>query len=164
MTRVATSIAVFAISFAAAGTTLAQDDPAAASESQWAAEQAARAERQTELEALMATMAEEMHAIRATTNLDERAQLMEAHRESMREAMTLMSEMGGMYMHDMVAEHLGRGPASAEETDTPRHQHKRAPISRPRAGMSDAERLADLEARVDMMQIMIESIIEAQVQ
>ena len=157
-----TRFAVIAIAFAMAGTAWAETDPAAETEAQWAAERAARAERQARLETLMATMTEEMQAIRATSNRAERARLMGAHRDSMHEAMALMRDMGGEHMQAVVAEHLGRAPAAREPSTEAKHSHRRTPTSRPRAGMSDADRLADLETRLDMMQIMMESMLEAQ--
>lgn len=139
-----------------------ETDPASDISAQWQAEQAARVQRQARLDVLMTTMAEEMQTIRSTSDQTERARLMAAHRKHMRESMQLMREMGGMHMRDVVAEHLGRGTESAASSDSSQHQHKRMPAVRPRAQMSDAERLADLETRLDMMQIMMESIMEAQ--
>lgn len=162
MNKVITSITILAIAGTAAGTAWAQEDWVAISETQWEAEQAARALRQAELEEMMGTMAEEMKAIRETSNPGKRAELMASHRESMKRAMMMMSDMGGTFIHEMVSEHLGPAPAST--ADAPSHQHKRMPKSRPRAGMSDAERLADLETRLDMMQIMMESMLESQAQ
>lgn len=164
MNKVITNIAILAITGTAAGMAWAQEDWVAISETQWEAEQASRALRQAELEEMMGTMAEEMKAIRATSNPEKRAELMASHRESMHQAMIMMSDMGGTFVHEMVSEHLGPAPAPASTADAPRHQHKRMPKSRPRAGMSDAERLADLETRLDMMQIMMESMLESQAQ
>lgn len=162
MDKMSLLVVVAVLAWAMDNSALAETDPAAELSTRWAAEQAARAERQSRLESLMVTMAEEMEAIRAATNPDERHELLETHRENMHEAMKLMHEMGGMHLRDVVSEHLGRASVSPEKADSPQHRHKQPPMSRPRAGMSDAERLADLETRVDMMQIMIESILGAQ--
>lgn len=143
------------------GTGWAQEtDPADDMAEQWTAEQSAREVRQAKLEALMVTMAEEMQTIRSTKNRKERQELMATHRESMREAMGLMRGMGGMHMREVMAKHMGPGKGTSADSNRPRHQHKRAVLARPRAQMSDAQRLADLENRLDMMQVMMESMME----
>ena len=86
---------------------------------------------------------------------------MNAHRRSMHETMSLMRQMGGMHMRELVAQHAGRAGDTEGAAEVSRHRHKRPPVSHSRASLSDAERLADLETRVDMMQIMMESMMEA---
>lgn len=127
---------------------------------QWQAEQSDRDQRQARLDQLMSTMATEMQAIRNTGNRKERDALMAEHRRTMREAMDLMHDMGGTHMREMMAEHMGSGTESDTDSNGPRHLHKRMTPARPRAQMSDAQRLADLENRVDMMQIMMESMMD----
>lgn len=161
MRTIATAIALIAVM--STGTSWAQEsDPANEIAEQWQAEQAERVERQAWLDELMNTMADEMQAIRNAGNRDEREALMATHREHMREAMVLMRSMGGPHLREVMAEHLGDGMDPETDSDVPRHQHKRWVPSRPRNEMSDAQRLTDLENRVDMMQIMIESIVEAE--
>lgn len=135
-------------------------DPANEIAAQWTAEQTLRELRQARLDELMSKIAEEMEAIRNTRNREERETLMTTHRETMREAMALMRDMGGTNMREVMAEHMGPGIAPAADSDRSQHLHKRMPLARPRAQMSDAERLADLENRLDMMQIMMESMMD----
>jgi hypothetical protein len=78
----------------------------------------------------------------------------------MYEAMDLMRDLGGAHMRNVMTEHLA-----------PHHAMHHAPgmagmgsgshmmMSWPRSHMSDATRLDDLETRVDMMQIMMESML-----
>lgn len=127
---------------------------------QWQAEQVERDVRQERLDELMAAMAEEMQTIRSTSNRKERQALMATHRETMREAMQLMQGMGGMHMRAIMAEHVGPGAEPATDANRPRHQHRRITATRPRDQMTDAERLADLETRLDMMQVMMESMMD----
>jgi len=109
------------------------------------------------LEELMDLMSEEMAALSATENADERSTLMATHREHMREAMALMSEMGGDTMARML-DHMNAAEPSAQPQRQRRHVHRRPAVSR--STMSDAKRLMDLETRVDMMQMMMESMLE----
>lgn len=120
---------------------------------------AERAERQARLDKLMDTMAVEMGAIRDASDRKERDALMAIHREHMHEAMRLMRDMGGTHMREVMAGHMGPGRKSPADSDQPHHLHKRiAPAAR--TELSDAERLADLEIRLDMMQVMMESMME----
>ena len=128
---------------------------------QRAAERAQHAQDQSRMDALMGNMAKEMADLRATTDPKKRAALMKTHRENMRESMGLMRGMGGERMQTMMSEHAGPGMQHKDSGDAskPAHKHKR--MIRPRAEMSDAERLADLENRLDMMQVMMESMMNA---
>lgn len=136
-----------------------ETDPANDIAEQWSAEQTLRELRQARLDELMSAMAEEMKAIRSSENPDERQMLMATHRETMREAMGLMRDMGGAHMREVMAEHMGPGRAPAADSARASHQHKRKPHAQPRSQMSDSQRLADLENRVDMMQVMLESMM-----
>jgi len=114
-----------------------ETDPSHDISKQWAAEQTRRVENQARLNELIGTMTEEMATIRATTNREERGALMTAHREHMREALGLMRSLGGTHLHEVVSEHAGPGME-----------------------VGDAQRLDDLENRLDMMLVMMESVIE----
>ncbi len=139
----------------------AQDvDSANDVEQQWQAEEADRDQRQAKLDQLMGTMAIEMQAIQNADNRKDRDALMTEHRHTMREAMDLMHEMGGTRMREMMAEHMSPGAEPETDSDRPQHLHKRMAPARPRGQMSDAHRLSDLESRVDMMQIMMESMMD----
>ena len=135
------------------------------SEDYWTALVAARIERQAELDELMGTMAAEMAVIRKTKDRKKREAFMAAHRTHMREAMSLTRGMGGKRMREIMAEHMGSGMASdmrpGTDTDQPQHTQTRTPAARPRVEMSDAQRLRDLENRLDMMQVIMESMLEA---
>jgi hypothetical protein len=132
-----------------------ETDPAGEIAEYWRAEQAQRESRQTRLDALMSTMAQEMEAIRHSIDQEERQALMVTHRKNMLEAMQLMRDMGGAHLQDVVAAHLGSDVGSDGK-------HGHVMPAREREHMSDSARLADLENRVDMVQIMIESIVEEQ--
>ena len=138
------------------GTAWAQEtDPAKQIAEYWQAEQVQREARQARLDELMSTMAQEMEAIRDAGDPAERQALMVTHRKNMLEAMQLMRNMGGTHLQDVVADHLGSVAGAGS-------MHDHAVPARPRVHMSDSTRLADLENRVDMMQIMIESIVGEQ--
>jgi uncharacterized protein YicC (UPF0701 family) len=138
------------------GTAWVQEtDPAKEIADYWRAEQAQRESRQARLDTLMSTMAEEMEAIRHTSDQGERQALMVTHRENMLEAMQLMRNMGGAHLQEVVAGHLGSDVGSDSK-------HTHGMPARAREHMSDSARLGDLENRVDMMQIMIESIVGEQ--
>lgn len=137
-----------------------ETDAASDMAQQWQTEQVEREARQARLDELMATMAEEMQTIRSTSNSKERQALMATHRDTMREAIELMQGMGGKHMREVMAEHMGPGMEPATDANRPRHQHRRITMARPREQMSDADRLADLETRLDMMQIMMESMMD----
>ena len=126
---------------------------------QWAAEKAERAERQAKLDELMGTLTEEMAAIQETKDHTKRQGLMATHREHMREAMSLMRGMSGERMRELTAEHMGSGMKHKMKSERPQHRHKGIASPRPRAEMSDAQRLTDLENRIDMMQVMVESMM-----
>lgn len=146
-----------------AGSGWAQEtNPASEIAQQLQAEQMERAQRQARLDALMETIADEMQAIRNSKNREERDALMVPHRENMREAMALMRDMGGMRMREVMTEHLDPAVNPKSSSDRPAHLHKRPPPVRPRATISDSERLADLENRLDMMQVMMESMMDDQ--
>jgi len=151
------STIIFAvIALVVSGSTWAQEtDPATQIADYWQAEQVQREVRQTRLDELMLTMAREMEAIRNTSDQQKRQTLMATHRENMLEAMQLMRNMGGAHLQDVVANHLGSGAGAGGE-------HEHAMPARARTHMSDSIRLADLENRIDMMQIMIESIVVEQ--
>ena len=117
----------------------------------WRVQEIEREQRQASLDELMSTMATEMESIRNAANDQEREALLAAHRSSTHEAMTLMREMGGLHLREVLSDHLGSGGGG-----------KHTAYHEPREHMSDAARLADLENRLDMIQIMLESILEEQ--
>ncbi len=121
----------------------------------WEQEQAQRAERQARLQELMSTLAEEMEAIRGTTDKSKSQALLATHRANMHEAMGLMIDMGGPHLRDVLAEHIGAGAGAGGK-----HQH--AMPMQAREHMSDSVRLSDIENRLDMLQIIIESILADQ--
>ena len=131
-----------------------ETDPDRDISDEWAAEQAVRAERQDRLDELMMSMANEMAEIRATTDRTKRESLMAAHRENMREAMGLMRSMGGIHMREVMAEHTGPGM---------QHAHKGMHASQTHPEMSGEQRITDLENRMDMMHVMMESMMEANI-
>ena len=148
----------------AAGSLWAQEtDPAQQLSEAWQAEQAQRAEQQERLNELMSVMAQEMEALHETGDPDKHRQLMATHRNHMFEAMDMMRDLGGTHMRDVMNEHLaphhgmhhGSGMAGMAGGG---HMM----MGRPRAHMSDATRLSDLETRVDMMQMMMESMLTEQ--
>jgi hypothetical protein len=143
-----TLIVIFtATTLLAAGSLWSQEtDPARQIAEAWQAEQQLRADREQRLNELMTTLSEEMQAIHMTSDRDKQQQLLTAHRANMHEAMALMRDLGGKHMRDLTSEHL----TSARGHMMPSHS---------RDHMSDAIRLNDLETRVDMMQIMLESML-----
>jgi hypothetical protein len=136
-----------------------ETDPANEMAAQYAAEQAAREARQVRLDELMGIMAGEMEAIGSAKSRKDREAVMETHRKHMREAMSLMRGMGGKRMREVMAGHMDAGMKKKMTSADPMHQHKRMAASRPRADMSDAQRLTDLENRLDMMQVMMEALM-----
>ena len=115
--------------------------------------------QQAEIQELMGELAEQMATIRVTRDREERQRLMGAHRDKMREALGQMREMGGTAMQAMIAEHMRVQDRVSPDTKEPAHRHKQPPISR--AGRSSGgPRLTDLELRIDMMQVIMESLIE----
>ena len=146
-----TLIVVFtATTLLAAGSLWSQEtDPARQIAEAWQAERQLRAEREQRLNGLMTAMSGEMRAIHDATDRNERQALLAAHRVHMHEAMDLMRDLGGNHLRDITSEHLA-----------PQHGHMMP--SRSRDHMSDAVRLDDLELRVDMMQIMLESMLAEQ--
>lgn len=138
-----------------------ETDPVQIISDHWAAEQAQRAKDQARLEGLMDTVAAEMTRIRATENRTERDALMATHRQHMREAMALMRGMGGAHLREVMAEHTGSGMDPGMKMDRQQGMLKPMVPSRPRMEMSDAQRLTDLENRLDMMQVMMESVMES---
>jgi hypothetical protein len=132
-----------------------ETDPAREIADYWRAEQVQREARQTRLDELMSTMAQEMEAIRHNSDPTERQALLGTHREHMLEAMQLMRNMGGAHLQEVVAGHLGSDVGSDGK-------HTHGMPTHAREHMSDSTRLADLENRVDMVQIMIESVVGEQ--
>ena len=132
-----------------------ETDPARQIAEQWQAEQALRAEREARLNELMSIMAEEMEAIHEEDERGQKQQLLAIHRAHMHEAMGLMRDLGGAHMREVTEQHLG--PHHGEMGG---HQSMMSSI--PREQISDASRLGDLETRVDMMQIMLESMMAEQ--
>lgn len=136
-----------------------ETDPARQIADQWQAEQALRAEREQRLNELMSIMAEEMDAIHEAGDSSQRQPLMARHRVHMHEAMDLMRDLGGTHMREVTAQHIGPHHGSMHGSAG---GHQRMMSSIPRKDISDASRLADLETRVDMMQIMLESMLAEQ--
>lgn len=149
-------VIVTATTLLAAGSLWSQEtDPARQIAEAWQAEQDQRAEREQRLNELMTIMTGEMEAIHQANDRGERQQLLAEHREHMHEAMDLMRDLGGTHMREVTRQHLA--PHSAMH-----HSSGMAGTmmpSRPREDLSDATRLNDLETRVDMMQIMLESML-----
>ncbi len=151
-------------------------DPSQEIADKWAADEEIRAERQERLDDLMVTVAQEMAEIRSTTNNKERASLMMVHRENMREAMGLMRSMGGVHMRKVLSQHLGSGMApgmmpgkkagmragmgSGMGSDASGHAHEGMSSSLPHDEMTNDQRITDLENRLDMMHVMMESMME----
>lgn len=144
MSRLITIVGIFCVSYAPMVWSQADAPAAGASD-------------EARLEELMDLMSEEMAVLRATENAQDRASLMATHRDHMREAMALMSGMGGEMMTRML-EHMNAAEPAAAGQPQRRHVHRRPMASR--STMTDAQRLLDLEARVDMMQMMMESMLE----
>ena len=136
-----------------------ETDPARQIADQWQAEQALRAERGQRLNELMSTMAKEMDAIHEARDSSQRQQLMAKHRVHMHEAMDLMRDLGGTHMREVTAQHIGPHHGSMHGSAG---GHQKMMSSIPRKDISDASRLADIETRVDMMQIMLESMLAEQ--
>ena len=139
-----------------------ETDPARQIAEQWQAEKALRAEREARLNELMSIMAEEMEAIHEAGERGEKQQLMTKHRAHMFEAMELMRELGGAHMREVTAQHMGSHHAATGAAHKATGGHQSMMSSIPREQFSDASRLGDLETRVDMMQIMLESMLAEQ--
>ena len=156
-------IVVTTVTMVMAGNLLAQEtDPARQIAEHWQTQQALRTEREERLNELMSIMAKEMEAIDKAGNSSQRHQLMADHRIHMHEAIDVMRDLGGVHLQDVMAQHLG------SHHDV-RHGMQKAPgdarqisPSIPREHISDAARLSDLETRLDMMQIMLESMLSEQ--
>lgn len=160
-----TFIAIFTASaLLAAGTLWSQEsDLSAQIADELQTEQAQRADREQRLNQLMAVMAREMEALHQTEDREQHRQLMATHRNHMFEAMDLMRDLGGAHMRDVMTEHLAPHHAMHHESGMAGMTGGgHMMTSRPRAHMSDARRLSDLETRVDMMQIMMESMLTEQ--
>ncbi len=156
-------IAVTTITMLMAGSVWSQEtDPARQIAEQWQAEQTLRAEREQRLNELMSTMAEEMEAIHEAREGNQRMQLMSKHRVHMYEAMDLMRDLGGTHMREVTAQHLGPHHNDRHGAHGTAGGHPKMMSSIPRENISDAYRLRDLETRVDMMQIMMESMLAEQ--
>ncbi len=131
---------------------------------QWQAEQALRVEREQRLSELMSTMAEEMDAIHKAGESSQKQELMTKHRVHMFEAMDLMRDLGGTHLRAVTMQHLGPSHGAGHEVQDAAGSHGSMMSSVPREQTSDASRLGDLETRVDMMQIMLESMLAEQVE
>lgn len=134
-----------------AGAWAQETDPTADISHAWAEQEAQRAENQARMDELMETMTDEMAAIHAATNRKDREALMTEHREHMLEAMSLMRGMSGLHMREAMAEHAGSSMKHEMGKDA----------SMQHSGMNAEERIGDLEVRVDMMSIMMESVMQA---
>lgn len=144
-----------------AGAWAQETDPAHDISRDWAAQQAQRAENQARLDVLMGTMTEEMAAIRTATSRKDRETLMTKHREHMREAMGLMRGMSGKHMREVMAEHTGPGMKQGMDMDSQQHMRKNMDANSKHPGMNNDERISDLEIRMDMMSVMMESMMQA---
>jgi hypothetical protein len=128
-----------------AGNLLAQEtDPARQIAEHWQTQEALRTEREERLNELMPIMAEEMEAI-------DKAR-----------AMDLMRDLGGAHLGDVMAQHLGSHHDVKHGMQKAAGDAQQISSSIPREHISDAARLGDLETRVDMMQIMLESMLSEQ--
>ena len=134
-----------------AGAWAQETDPSADMSRAWAEQEAQRAANQARMDELMETMSEEMAAIRASTSHKDREALMTEHREHMLEAMSLMRGMNGVHMREAMAGHAGPGMKNDMGMD--------ASMQHP--GMNAEDRIGDLEIRVDMKSIMMESMMQA---
>ena len=140
----------------AAGSLWAQEtDPARQIAEAWQAEQQMRVAHEERLNELMSLMATEMEAIHQASDRSERQQLLAKHRDHMYEAMDLMRDLGGSHMRDVTNQHLGPHSTMHQSSGMAGSMMQ----SLPRQHMSDSTRLNDLETRVDMMQIMLESML-----
>ena len=160
-----TFIAIFTASALLAAATLwsQESDPSGQIANELQTEQAQRADREQRLNEMMSVMAGEMEALHQTEDRVKHRQMMATHRNHIFEAMDLMRDLGGAHMCDVMTEHLAPHHAThhaSGPTGMTGGGHMMA--SRPRAHMSDATRLSDLETRVDMMQIMMESMLTEQ--
>ncbi len=156
-------IAVTIIPMVMAGNLLAQEtDPARQIAEHWQTQQALRTEREERLNELMSIMAEEMEAIDKASNGAQRQQLMANHRIHIHEAMDLMRDLGGVHLRDVMEQHLGSHRDAKHGMHKAPGDAQRISSSIPREHISDAARLSDLETRVDMMQIMLESMLSEQ--
>jgi len=112
------------------------------------------------IEELMATLADEMAEIRRTRDRAERQRLMEVHRTNMREALILMREIGGEQMATIMASHMEAQDKVPQEPNKRVHRHKQPPVFDTSGTSKESSRLTDLELRLDMMQIMLESLVD----
>ena len=142
------------------GASAQETDPARDISRDWAAQQAQRVENQARMDVLMETMTDEMAAIRATENRKDREALMIKHREHMLEAMSLMRGINGKHMREVMAEHTGPGMKKGMGMDSQQQMHKSMDASSPHPGMNNEQRLRDLEIRMDMMSVMMESLMQ----
>jgi hypothetical protein len=156
-------IAVTIITMAIAGNLLAQEtDPARQIAEHWQTQQALRTEREERLNELMSIMAKEMEAIDKASNSGQRQQLMVNHRIHMHESMDLMRDLGGVHLREVMTQHLGSHHDVKHGMQKALGDARQTSPSIPREQISDAARLSDLETRVDMMQIMLESMLSEQ--
>mgnify|MGYP001557422360 FL=1 len=153
---VAVSIAMLLV----AGAWAQETDPSADITRDWAEQEAQRAENQARMDELMGTMNAEMVAIRASTNRKDRQALMTEHRAHMLEAMSLMRGMNGMHMRKAMAGHAGSGMKHAMGMNNKQHMSKDMAAPTQHSGMKTEDRIRDLEIRIDMMSIMMESMMQ----
>ena len=157
------TIIVTSVAMVVAGNLSAQEtDPARQITEHWQTQQALRTEREERLNELMSIMAEEMEAIDKASNSGQRQQLMANHRIHMHEAMDLMRDLGGVHLRDVMSRHLGSHHDVKHGMQKAPGDVRQISPSIPREHISDAARLSDLETRVDMMQIMLESMLSEQ--
>lgn len=138
----------------------AQDvDSAETSDGDTAAQIQGHLERQARLGEMLDIMADEMAVIRQMTDGVKREEFMVIHRAHMREALKFMREMGGEYLQDVMEEHIGSGVETGMKFEQGQHTKNRTVSPAGRAEMSVPERLTDLEIRLDMVQVMLESMM-----
>ena len=134
-----------------------QTSPMPTSVDYWAQMLADRLERQVRFDEMMVAMVEEMTTIRKTIDRDKRQAMMTTHREHMRAAIELLRSTGSERMRDVVSVHTG----ASGDSDRSGDRQIRMPSSRPHTEMIDAQRLSDIEIRLDMMQVMMELLMES---
>ncbi len=136
-------------------------DPVRVIEEEWRAERVAAEQRRTRIDELESVLSSQMDAIRRATSDDERRTLLAEHRLSLQEALQLMRATHNAPWEDISAEHLG--PARVSNVGAGHATHHPGNVKSGEYDESaDDVRLADLENRIDMMQIMIESMVQSQ--
>lgn len=103
---------------------------------------------------LMGAMQAQMQAIHAEKDPEKRRQLMQAHRQSMHEGMSMMHDMGGKGMMGMMH---GDGQKAkeddGEDSDKSEYRHRHR-------DMDEHARMDHMEERMDMMQMMMEQMMQ----